>query len=351
MTTKQELRGIVRTHLDDLMSSLNEGLLGVGLDKLEKTLTRLGRGGRLPHWYADLKNDGHLPNFDGKTVGSILEMMFVAVLERKVQDITGSEVIFKVNPARGVDLPDLDLGIKSPSKNFCTSEPYFTAYERLYGNQYDALILLTDYQEAKKKNRLKLQVDEWKYLRGSEIADAKLCRLARKNRDFLLADGDEGKAKRLFGFLAYVNQSDWRAVQLLKAIDVLQDEGKIRSVLEKSLNDFEKKNKKKERAGLGSLPESERDAIARILEGSSLWREVVFAADAWVTDVLQDTGRAPSQPEWHLLKTGPLDGKIGMSFALQWRYNFGQVFRGGGLSGDYDLEISGSLDLDKATAE
>ena len=28
------------------------------------------------------------------------------------------------------------------------------------------------------------------------------------------------------------------------------------------------------------------------------------------------------------LKSGPLDGKIGMSFALQWRYNFGSLFNG-----------------------
>ncbi len=26
-------------------------------------------------------------------------------------------------------------------------------------------------------------------------------------------------------------------------------------------------------------------------------------------------------------KTGPLDGRIGMSFALQWRYNFGALFK------------------------
>ncbi len=56
----------------------------------------------------------------------------------------------RINPARGVDLPDLDIGIKSPSKNFCTSEPFFSVYERLLGSEYDALILLTDYQTAKK---------------------------------------------------------------------------------------------------------------------------------------------------------------------------------------------------------
>lgn len=351
MTTKEELRQIVRDNLDDLMSSLNDGLSGIGLEDLKSALTRLGRGGKLPHWYIGLEKDGRLPNFDGKTVGSILEMVFVAVLEKKVKEKLGQEVEFKVNPARGVDLPDLDLGIKSPSKNFCTSEPYFTAYERLYGNQHDALIFLTDYQDAKKKSLLTLQVSEWKYLRGTEIADAKLCQLARENREFLLADGDTGKAKRLFAFLAYVNQSDWRAVQLLKAIDALRDEREIEVVVKNSLLDFEKQNRKREKTGLIPLPDSERAAIARILEGTPLWHQVVIAADSWVTDVLQDAGRAPNLMEWERLQTGPLDGKIGMSFALQWRYNFGQVFRSADISADNELEVSGQLDLDKATSE
>jgi hypothetical protein len=36
----------------------------------------------------------------------------------------------------------------------------------------------------------------------------------------------------------------------------------------------------------------------------------------------------PGNDEWKLLKDGPLNGKIGMSFALQWRFNFGRVFNG-----------------------
>jgi hypothetical protein len=67
-------------------------------------------------------------------------MLLVAVLEKVI--FQGLEVPpLRVNPARGVDLPDLDLGIKSPSENYCTSEPFFSAYERLIGSEYDALIL------------------------------------------------------------------------------------------------------------------------------------------------------------------------------------------------------------------
>lgn len=68
--------------------------------------------------------------------------------------------------------------------NFCASEPFFSAYERLYGNEHDCLILLTDYQKAKaKKDAFKISVVDWKYLRAGEIADTELCRIARKHRE------------------------------------------------------------------------------------------------------------------------------------------------------------------------
>ena len=130
------------------MNTLNAALRGKGLSELQPVLERIGRGGKLPHWYVELQHKNTLPNLDGKTIGSVLEMLLVAVLETGVLKKFG--VALKVNPARGIDLPDLDLGVKSPSKNYCTSEPFFSAYERLYGNEHDCVVILTDYQEAKK---------------------------------------------------------------------------------------------------------------------------------------------------------------------------------------------------------
>jgi len=88
-------------------------------------------------------------------------MLLIAVLETKTFRSVAIPPL-RVNPARGVDLPDLDLGIKSPSENYCTSEPLFSAYERLNGSEYDALVLLTDYQDAKSKPPLKLQIIQWR---------------------------------------------------------------------------------------------------------------------------------------------------------------------------------------------
>jgi hypothetical protein len=53
---------------------------------------------------------------------------------------------------------------------------------------------------------------------------------------------------------------------------------------------------------------------------------VVDAVDNWVVEVYKDVARLPNENEWERLLTSPLDGQIGMSFALQWRYNFGRIF-------------------------
>lgn len=135
--SKEQLRQAVRDKLDNAIAVVNAALRGKDLAILEPVLQRVGRGGVLPHWYPQLRKRHTLPNLDGKTIGSVVEMLLLAVLETSILKDVG--ITFRVNPARGVDFPDLDLGVKAPSANFCTSEPYFSAYERLYGNEYDIL--------------------------------------------------------------------------------------------------------------------------------------------------------------------------------------------------------------------
>ena len=40
----------------------------------------------------------------------------------------------------------------------------------------------------------------------------------------------------------------------------------------------------------------------------------------------KETARAPSDAEWKAILASPLEGAIGVSLALQWRYNFGRLF-------------------------
>ncbi len=324
MPSKQQLRKIVRDNQDEIVRRINAALQGKDLAVVERVLTRIGRGGVLPHWYANLKSNGTLPNLDGKTIGSVVEMLLVGVLESST--LKGKKVgPLRVNPARGVDLPDLDLGVKSPSKNYCTSEPFFSAYERLLGNECDILVLISDYQIKKQNPPLRLQITDWQYLTKTQVADSKLCSLAREHRDWLIAD-NESAAQRVFQFLAYVNQSDWRAKRILRAIKALKSEAAVKSLIENARADFNKKNVKATQESKPLIPDSDLEAIERIGTVSPCHVGIIEAATNWVADHLKDAARLPSTVEWNALKTGPLDGRIGMSFALQWRYNFKSLF-------------------------
>jgi hypothetical protein len=324
--SKKQLRGVLRAKLEEVRLLMNEALSGdrLRLSTIEPVLARIGRGEKLPHWFAKLKAERTLPNLDGKTIGSVIEMLLVAVLETSTF-ATLKPPPLKINPARGVDLPDLDLGVKSPSENYCTSEPFFSAYERLYGSEHDVLVLLTDYQKKKRTPPLRLQITRAQYLKKTQIADEALCRLARKHRDFLLAD-DETRAKKVFRFLAYVNQSDWRARWLLKLLDNARDGRRVIALVADAATDFVKQNQHREKKDRALLSDCELQALSKVLDVRPVLVGVVEAVDGWVLESLKEMGRAPSENEWNRLLASPLDGKIGMSFALQWRYNFGRLF-------------------------
>jgi hypothetical protein len=237
MPSKEELRAVLRDRLDETISTVNAALRGKGLKRIEKVLERIGRGGRLPDWYEKLKSDRVLPNLGGKTIDSVIEILLLGVLEQQTfAEIPGAPQL-RINPARGVDLPDLDLDVKLPSENFCTSEPSFSAYEPLLGTEHDVLVLLTDYQRAKENPPLRLQIIDWKYLGKTQIADENLCRIARKHREWLLST-NESWAKKIFRFLSFVNQSDWRAKRLVALVDHLREPDAIRREITAAELDF-----------------------------------------------------------------------------------------------------------------
>ncbi len=325
MPAKEELRALVRDNLRDIVLQVNATLKGEGLDRIGSTLERVGRDGRLPHWFEQLSREGTLPNLDGKTIGSVIEMLLVGVLE--AETFAGVDIpALRMNPARGVDLPDLDLGVKSPSENFCTSEPFYSAYERLYGSEYDVVVLLTDYQTAKINPPLRLQLIGYDYLTGSQLADRALCGIAKKHRDRLLEES-EPRAKRVFRFLGFVNQSDWLGSKLLGVVNRMDSEAQVGKFVAAAKLDFAKKNRERLKKSRSPLVDADLEALLGIPDATPLSVGVVDALDNWVADNLKEASRIPNDNEWARLKTGPLDGRIGISFALQWRYNFGQLFR------------------------
>jgi hypothetical protein len=328
MKNEDQLRERVRTNLDSLIQGVNQSLQGKGLGKLEPVLKRIGRGGGLPHWFAVLKQNGTLPNLDGKTIGSVVEMLLVAVIETRL--FAQEKIVLRINPARGVDLPDLNLGVKSPSENYCTSEPFFSAYERLLGGEHDVLVLLTDYQQKKKSPPLKLQLTDFCYLHGSELADKNLCALALKHRDRFIRH-NESWAKKFLKFLCYINQSDWLGKRLLKAFSLLdesqENSDRLNAFINAATVDFQKQNVARTKKTKPLIPDEDLEVIRSLSNSSPLELAIIDAADNWVVATFLEVGRLPNTNEWERLKKSPLNGKIGVSPALQWRYNFGPLFK------------------------
>jgi hypothetical protein len=326
MASKAEMRELVEDNIAAIRTDLNNMLRTPDTTRLTPIFERLGRSRRLPHWYEQFSQDGSFPNLDGKTVGSVIEMLLVAVLETAFLSghVTSG---LTINPARGVDLPDLELSVKSPSENYCTSEPFFSPYERIIGSEYDAIVLLTDYQKAKKSRPLKLQILRATYLHNSQLADYNLCRIAKMYRS-MLAENEPTRLKRIVRFLAYVNQSDWRAGQLLQLLDGEIEQERIKTLLKTMEADFLKKNKERNRKANVPLPESDLASLKRVGEVQPPLTGIVEALDDWVVEAMKDFGRAPNDSEWARFEGSKLDGCIGMSFALQWRFNFSRTFTG-----------------------
>ena len=317
-------RDLITSSLDLIRAKLNELLAGQGLRQIETSLKRMNRGGELPVWFAQLSKSNTLPNLDGKTIGSVIEKLLACVLEKYVLK---SSLELHINPAKGVDIPELELGVKSPSENFCTSEPYFSAYERLVGNENDALILLTDYQSSKKRagrnHGLKLQILDARYLKGSEIADRHLCEVAERLKS--LYSGNEDMLRRAVHFLAYINQGDWEAARLLEMIQTsVVGNVNLAEELKRIRDDFTRKNIKNAAEGKDLIPS---EMMAHIESAAASPADVILQAEGWVSRTLNENWHSPSQSVWNRILNHPLEGKIGMSFALQWRYNFSAIFR------------------------
>lgn len=316
-----EYKEKIKENLPLIQEKINTVLNGNSLSEIEDILKRIDTTGDLPSWFEKLKTDGSLPNLDGKTVGSVLEKLLACIIEKYVLE---GAIQLSLNPARGVDIPDLELGVKSPSTNYDTSEPYFSAYERLLGNEYDAIIMLTNYQEAKSKRPFRLQIMQIKYLKGSEIADKNLCAMAKALREKGM---EETSLKKLVRFLSYVNKTDWEASRILRLIqDVILDNKNIDQKLRVIYYEFSTKNQQNEREYKPLIPQDSLDRLMSIKDISPIEQGVIKAADDWVLITQKDNGRFPNDNEWNRFMRSPLDGKIALSFALQWRYNFRPLF-------------------------
>ena len=229
-----------------------------------------------------------MPNLDGKTIGCVIEMTHLGVLE--IHTLAEFDIPhLEVNPTKGVDIPLLDLGVKSPSENFCTSGPFFSAYGRLLGNESDAIIVVTDYQTAKKNPPpVRIQIIKAAYMSGSEISDRSLCTIALKNRQRLF-DENQALCKKMVQFLCHLNQQDWRAKALLNLVDILYS-GHV--AIDEKICELESHFNKKVRAdikkGIEPISIDEFKKIEAIKESNTKISAIINACSDWVIDNHKD---------------------------------------------------------------
>ena len=259
---------------------VNRGLSDIPTIKKLRNPIKRNSGNIVPTWYTELEENATVSETNGKSLGSIVEKVVAAVIEvevlSKFHDL--KDVKLTINPAAGVDLPQLSLGIKSPSQNWDTSEPYNSPYERITGNPHDNIVLLTNLQEVKHEIPFKLQILDTRYLEGYQLSDFMLTRIAKDIRDN--SGLDEEDFLKICKFLSVLHKS--RDADLLKEVRC-------------------------------------------VYPGD--WLELEPKLDEWLSEFGGIISRLPPTGlEYERLVKGPLEGQIGISFALQWRYTFRRTF-------------------------
>ena len=240
---------------------------------------------------------------------------------------TAQQTLAADDPRAALNSPELyKLSARFPIQiDLEASDIREICYERLLGNEHDAVILLTDYQEQKKKPPLRIQVINQAYLKGSQIADSGLCKVAKRCRDRLLAS-NPSELKKIMRFLAFVNQSDRETKMLLGLLSSDFDDTSLKAAVKRAVVEFDKSNASRDKKGQELFPLECRERVSDILQVTPHWQGLINAVDNWVIETQKDAGRFPNDSEWNRFTVSPLDGRIGMSLALQWRYNFGPLF-------------------------
>jgi hypothetical protein len=107
----------------------------------------------------------------------------------------------------------------------------------------------------------------------------------------------------------------------------MRAEDEIQRLVLEAEKDFTKKNAQRARTDRDAISDHEIESLLSIAGTQPVTLGIVDAVDNWVVENYKDFARLPNENEWGRLLTSPLNGQIGMSFALQWRYNFGRVFK------------------------
>jgi len=223
-------------------------------------------------WLACLKRTGLPAKTDGKSLGTCIEKLLKAEISRKLGvKLTGSA-------ATGVDIPELSLNTKATSdKQPQSSEPFDSPYERVLGAKFDILACIYNGIEFLQSQKTTLiQIAAAMYYGRTEVADQQLCESARLLRDLLnRGTVSEIPAKRALRAIVYAKKSS---------------------------------------AGYKAMHKGLQRGELSVIDATVEAYEEVMAAKGKI--------ELPKEAEWRAFLNGPLNGKISISFALQWRYQY-----------------------------
>ena len=263
---------LARSRIAAIVRTVNEYLRG---DHHEQIRDIISKDGTPTSWLAYLEHNKRPEKTDGKSLGTMIEKLVKAEISRVTRiKITGSS-------AAGVDIPELALNTKATSdRQPQSSEPFDSPYERVLGAKYDILACVYNGLEfLQPDSTAPLRINAAMYYLKTQVADRELCSTAK----ILQAEAKEGGinpdlGKRALRAIVYAKKSGPGSgtYKLLKA--ALAEHQGIR--VEAAIDSYEMEMETDGEIGL------------------------------------------PKPDEWRRFLSSPLDGKISISFALQWRYQY-----------------------------
>ncbi len=270
----KELKLRLKQKLPGIVKAVNQYLRGEDHSRIRRYVSQLEPAGKEPSWLSHLASTKRPERTDGKSLGTYIEKLVKAEISRFLSiPITGSSAV-------GVDIPELLLNTKATSdRQPQSSEPFDSPYDRVLGSKYDIVVCIYNGREFFAPASPPLRILTAQYLERTEVADNKLCATAKLLQQLVLDKAVDAKlGKRLLKAIVYAKKAGPKKPLYTGLHRALASGGRGEAL----------------------------DAVEKCESEMASEGEIAL----------------PTTDEWNSFLKSPLNGRIGISFALQWRYQF-----------------------------
>jgi hypothetical protein len=242
---------------------------------------------------------------DGKSIGTFIEKLLTVLLSIE------KKCVFSGSAAKGVDLPELNLGIKATSdRQPQSSEAFKSAYERIFGIENALLVFIyngTAYSGEAEEN---LRCVQHYLLSETNVADRGLCGYARDVRELYREKIiGEDLLKSILRLLVVSDKSKKEFLGMARLIH------EMASILGGGTKGVQ----------FRYLDASKASDVMAYLTDTKVQHALAAAVDAYQAHFdsypFANDGMIDGE-QFKVFQEHPLDGKISLSFALQWRFQF-----------------------------